>query len=118
MSSINATRASAGAVALAVNANADTYACSWAMQLAQRAEGLDHSPSDARSAAVGCPTGENVAWASGNSSAQLMANWYASATHMANITNTSYRSVGIAFIIRTEVSGAQSIWGVMDFALC
>ena len=118
MSSINATRASAGAAALTANANAEAYACSWAMQLAQRADGLDHSPADARTAAVGCPAGENVAWASGNSSPQLIANWYASPAHMANIRNTSYRSVGIAFVIRTEVSGAQSIWGVMDFALC
>lgn len=118
MSSINATRAGAGSPALSVNAAADAYACTWAMQLAQRADGLGHSPSDARTAAVGCPTGENVAWASGNSSAQLIANWYASPAHMANIKNSSYRSVGIAFIIRTEVSGAQSIWGVMDFALC
>jgi hypothetical protein len=118
MSSINATRSSAGAVALTANANADDFACGWAMQLAQGANGLDHSPADARTAAVGCPTGENVAWSSGNSSAQLMTNWYASPAHMANIKNPSYRSVGIAFIIRTEVSGAQSIWGVTDFALC
>jgi uncharacterized protein YkwD len=67
---------------------------------------------------MGCATGENIAVATGTSASQLISMWYNSAPHLANIVNTIYRSAGIGFVVRTEANGAQTIWGVADFAIC
>jgi hypothetical protein len=77
-----------------------------------------HSPSAARDGAVGCPTGENIAAASGTSPATLIGLWYGSPPHLANIKNTIYASAGLGFVIRTDPGGAQTIYGVTVFALC
>ena len=118
LSSLNATRAAAGVAPLALNAAAQSFACSYALQLAQANNGLVHSPSATRDAAVGCPTGENLALASGTSAAQLISMWYNSPPHMANIKNTMYSSAGLGFVIRTDAAGNQIIFGSTVFALC
>ena len=118
LSALNSTRAAAGVAPLASNAAAQAFACSWALQLATANSGLVHSTSAARDAAVGCPSGENIAYATGASPSQLISLWYASPPHMANIKNPIYGSAGLGFVIRTDASGGQLIFGVTDFAIC
>jgi uncharacterized protein YkwD len=118
LSSLNATRASAGVGQLSTNAAAQAFACAWALQLASNPGTFAHSASAARDAAVGCPTGENIAAATGTSPATLISLWYGSAPHMANIKNPSYRSAGLGFVIRTDPGGGQTIYGATVFALC
>ena len=118
LSALNSTRAAAGVAPLAANAAATAFACSWALQLAMANNGLVHSTSAARDAAVGCPTGENIAYATGASPSGLISLWYASPPHMANIKNSIYGSAGLGFVIRTDASGGQLIFGVTDFAIC
>ena len=72
LSTLNATRGSVGVAALALNAAAQNFACSWALQLASDPTVFAHSTNAARDAAVGCPTGENIAMASGASSSTLI----------------------------------------------
>ena len=91
---------------------------SYALQLASTPGTFAHSSSAARDAAVGCPTGENIAYSSGTAPSTLISMWYASAPHMANIKNSSYHSAALGFVIRTDPSGAQTIYGVTVFALC
>jgi uncharacterized protein YkwD len=118
LSSLNATRAAAGVAPLATNAAAEAFACSWALQLAMANNGLVHSTSAARDAAVGCPSGENIAYATGASPSMLISLWYASPPHMANIKNSIYGSAGLGFVIRTDPAGGQLIFGVTDFSIC
>ena len=118
LSALNSTRAAAGVAPLASNAAAQAFACSWALQLATANSGLVHSTSAARDAAVGCPSGENIAYATGASPSQLISLWYGSPPHMANIKNPIYGSAGLGFVIRTDASGGQLIFGVTDFAIC
>ncbi|MEP7202311.1 MAG: CAP domain-containing protein [Ilumatobacteraceae bacterium] len=118
LSSLNSTRAAAGVGALAPNQGAQDFACAWALQLASAPAAFAHSSNAARDAAVGCPTGENIAYSSGTSPSTLISMWYASAPHMANIKNSSYQSAALGFVIRTDPSGAQAIYGVTVFALC
>jgi uncharacterized protein YkwD len=117
LSSLNATRASAGVAQLAANDAAQNFACSYAMQLAST-NTFAHSPNAARDAAVGCPTGENIAEATGTSPSTLISMWYSSPPHMANIKNSSYQSAGLGYVVRTEAGGGQTIYGVTVFALC
>ncbi len=118
LSSLNATRAAAGVAALALNPAAQAFACSYALQLAQANNGLVHSASTTRDAAVGCPTGENLAAASTTSSSLLISMWYNSAPHMANIKNAMYSSAGLGFVIRTDSAGNQVMYGSTVFTLC
>ena len=118
LSALNSTRAAAGVAPLAANPAATAFACSWALELAVANNGLVHSTSAARDAAVGCPSGENIAYATGASPSGLISLWYASPPHMANIKNPIYGSAGLGFVIRTDASGGQLIFGVTDFALC
>jgi len=118
LASLNSTRAAAGVAPLALNPAAQAFACSYALQLAQANSGLVHSDSATRDAAVGCPTGENIALATGTSSSFLISLWYGSAPHMANIKNAIYRSAGLGFVVRTDASGNQLIFGSTVFALC
>jgi uncharacterized protein YkwD len=118
MSSLNSTRAAAGVAPLATSPAAQAFACSYALQLASNPAVFAHSSSAARDAAVGCPTGENIAAASGASPATLIGLWYGSAPHLANIKNSMYASAGLGFVIRTDPGGGQTIYGVTDFALC
>lgn len=118
LDTFNSTREAIGVAALATNANAQSFACASALQLAQANNGLVHSGSAARAAAIGCSAGENIALAGGSSPSLLISMWYNSAPHLANIQNAIYRSAGVAFVIRTEPNGYQSIWGVADFAVC
>ena len=118
LSALNSTRAAAGVAPLASNAAAQAFACSWALQLATANSGLVHSTSAARDASVGCPSGENIAYATGASPSQLISLWYGSPPHMANIKNPIYGSAGLGFVIRTDASGGQLIFGVTDFAIC
>ena len=118
LSSLNSTRASAGVAPLASNSAAQDFACSWALQLASDPGTFAHSPAPSRDAAVGCPTGENIAYSTGTSPSTLISMWYASAPHMANIKNASYQSAALGFVIRTDPSGGQTIYGVTVFALC
>ncbi|MBK5332495.1 MAG: CAP domain-containing protein [Ilumatobacteraceae bacterium] len=118
LSSLNTTRASVGVGALAVNAGAQNFACSWALQLASNPSVFGHSTNAARDAAVGCPTGENIAEATGTSPSTLISLWYNSPPHMTNVENASYHSAALAFVIRTEADGGQTIYGVTVFALC
>ncbi|MEO6122520.1 MAG: hypothetical protein ABIR32_02345 [Ilumatobacteraceae bacterium] len=113
LSAINAKRSTA----LVANPAAEAFACEWAFQLARIGD-ISHSDSATRDAAVGCPTGENVAYSSGTSIPNLYSMWYASSGHMANITNVRYRSAGTGFVIRTDPNGGQRIFGVNVFALC
>jgi uncharacterized protein YkwD len=118
ISSLNSTRASAGVAPLATSAAAQAFACSYALQLASNPTVFAHSTSAARDAAVGCPTGENIAAATGTSPSTLIGLWYGSAPHMANIKNASYGSAGLGFVVRTDPGGGQTIYGVTVFALC
>jgi uncharacterized protein YkwD len=118
MSALNATRASAGVAALAVNTAAQDFACLWALQLASNPSVFAHSTNAARDGAVGCPTGENIAAATGTSPSTLISLWYNSPPHMANIKNASYQSAGLGFVIRTDANGTQTIYGVTVFDLC
>jgi len=118
LASFNATRAGVGARALTVNAGAERFACAWALRLATAGSGISHSSSADRDAAAGCATGENVAYSTGSSPATLIDLWYGSPTHLANLENASYVGVGIGYVVRTETSGATTIYGVTDLALC
>jgi uncharacterized protein YkwD len=118
LASFNATRAAAGAGPLVTNPGAEAFACSWALQLATAMNGLAHSDSAARNAAAGCPAGENIAYSSGSSPASLISLWYGSAPHLANIVNPTYHGAGIGYVVRTESSGAQTIFGVTVLTLC
>jgi len=102
---------------LVTNPAAEAFACSYALQLAMTGV-LTHSSSAARDAAVGCGTGENIAYASTISVANMYSMWYASSGHMANLKNSSYRSMGSGFIVRTNPNGSQTLWGVNVFAVC
>jgi len=110
---INAKRS----VRLVRNAAAEAWACSWALQLAI-AGGLSHSDAAPRDAAVGCGTGENIAYSTGTSIPNLYSMWYASRPHLANIQNGVYRGAGTGFVIRTDPNGSQRIFGVNVFAVC
>ncbi|HEY4331656.1 MAG TPA: CAP domain-containing protein, partial [Ilumatobacteraceae bacterium] len=118
MSSLNAKRSASGVAPLAVNPQAQAFACAYALQLAKADNGLTHSASATRDAAIGCPTGENIAYASGTSTTTLINLWFGSAPHLANIKDPDYKSAGLGFVIRTEPDGEQTTWGVTDFALC
>jgi len=118
LSSLNASRASVGAAALATNTAAQNFACSWALQLASDPTVFAHSTNAARDAAVGCPTGENIASASGASSSTLITLWLNSAAHLTNLQNSIYHSAGLGFVVRTEANGAQTTYGVTVFATC
>lgn len=118
LSSLNATRAAIGVAPLALNPGAQAFACAYALQLAQANSGLVHSNSESRDAAVGCPTGENLAAASGTSPSVLISMWYNSAPHMANVKNAIYRGAGLGFVVRTDSSGNQVMYGSTVFALC
>lgn len=118
LSSLNATRAAFGVAPLALNPGAQAFACAYALQLAQANSGLVHSNSASRDAAVGCPTGENLAAASGTSPSVLISMWYNSAPHMANVKNAIYRGAGLGFVVRTDSSGNQVMYGSTVFALC
>ncbi len=118
LSSLNATRAAAAVAPLAVNAAAQAFACSYALQLATANNGLVHSDSATRDVATGCPTGENLALSSGTSSASLISLWYGSPPHMANIKNAMYQTAGLGFVVRTDATGNQVIFGSTVFALC
>ncbi|MEP7111902.1 MAG: hypothetical protein ABI862_01430 [Ilumatobacteraceae bacterium] len=118
LSSLNATRAASGVTQIASNGAAQAFACSWALELASANNGISHSASPSRDSAVGCPTGENVAWATGTSPSNLISMWYASPPHMANIKNAMYGSAGLGFVVRTDAGGGQSIYGATVFAIC
>ncbi len=115
LSIINSRRSSSAP--LVVNPAAQAWACSWALQMAMTAS-MSHSNDAARSNAVGCSTGENVGYSSNTSISNMFSMWFASPAHDANIKNSSYRSVGIGFVIRTEINGSKRIFGVTDFTVC
>ena len=100
------------------NAAAQDFACSYALQLASAPGTFAHSNSAARDAAVGCPTGENIAYASGTAPSTLISMWYASAPHMANIKNSSYGSAAPRVRRTHRPLRRQTIYGVTVFALC
>jgi uncharacterized protein YkwD len=118
LSSLNATRAAIGVGPLALNTAAQNFACSWALQLASNPSVFAHSTSAARDAAVGCPTGENIAEATGTSPSLLISLWYNSPPHMANVQSANYHSAALGFVIRTEANGGQTTYGVTVFGLC
>lgn len=115
---INAERARYGVSQLSVNPAAEGFACAWALQLAQVGSGLTHSDTATRDAAVGCPTGENIAFASGTSTSSLMDLWFASAPHHTNIVYSLYSSVGLGYVTRYDPVNGTRTYGVTDFALC
>jgi uncharacterized protein YkwD len=118
LSTLNATRAAAGVGQLNTNTAAQSFACSYAMQLASAPGTSAHSDTAARDSAVGCPTGENLGYISGTSPASLIAAWYASPPHMSNVKNPIYQSAGLGFVVRTDTSGSQVLYGVTVFTLC
>lgn len=118
LAALNSTRASVGVASLASNTAAQNFACSWALQLASNPSLFAHSTNAARDSAVGCPTGENIAEATGTSTSTLISVWYNSPPHMANIENAMYHSAALGFVIRTDANGVQTIYGVTVFALC
>lgn len=121
---LNNRRAQSGVKALATTAGEQAFSCSWALHMAQGyiastpASALVHSAAGYRDAAVGCATGENIAFASGSDPAQLYDLWFHSAPHLANIVDAHYASAATSFVVRTDATGAQTIWGVTDFAHC
>lgn len=102
---------------LVANAAADAFACEWALKLAASGA-ISHSDVTARTNATGCPAAENVAYAGSTSVDNMYEMWFNSPGHLANIENTLYRSVGIAFVVRTDPNGVTRMFGVTDFALC
>lgn len=116
---LNVQRSSVGAPALTSRADAEDYACAYALHLAQAGtSSLVHSGQAARDAALGCTTGENIAEATGTSTQYVLDTWFASAPHLANIKDSIWRTVGIAFVTRIEPGGAMTTFGVTDFASC
>jgi len=118
LSMLNSVRANAGVAPLALNPNAQSFACAYALQLAMAHSSLVHSDSATRDAAIGCPSGENIAYSTGTSWTDLMQLWYNSPSHMANIKNSMYKSGGLGFVIRTDTAGGQTIYGAQEFAVC
>ena len=95
------------------------YACAYALHLAEVGTGsLIHSNEAARDAALGCASGDIIAYSSGTSIQLILDAWFASAPHMANIKNSMWRTVGIAFVTRTQPNGDIVTFGVTDFAIC
>jgi uncharacterized protein YkwD len=115
---INAERRRVGVPQLGVNPAGEAFACAWALHLAQLGAGISHSDSPTRDAAVGCPTGENVAFSTGTSTTRLMDLWFASPPHYANIIFRTYLSAGIGYVTRTDATGATRTYGSTTFALC
>lgn len=118
---INAERRRARVVELVVNPPAQATACAWALYLAQLAGGLSHSAAAPRNAAVGCPTGENVAFSTAPPSIavpQLMDLWMASPPHHANIVSPFYKGIGLGYVTRTDATGATRTYGSTTFAVC
>jgi len=118
---INAERRRVHLPGLVVNPAAQATACEWALHLAQLAGGLSHSDRGPRDAAVGCPTGENVAFSTAPPSIavpQLMDLWMASPPHHANIVYPGYVGVGLGYVTRTDASGATRTYGSTTFAVC
>jgi uncharacterized protein YkwD len=121
---LNAKRAASGVGALGVSPGAEGYACAWALHLAQvynpssPGSALVHSSDTARDSAAGCGAGENIAFISGTNPVDLFNLWFHSAPHLANILDAEYRNVGIGIVMRTELNGSQTIWGVTDLTLC
>ncbi len=118
---INAERRQARVGELVVNPAAQATACAWALHLAQLAGGLSHSAAAPRNAAVGCPTGENVAFSTAPPSIavpQLMDLWMASPPHHANIVSPFYKGIGIGYVTPTDATAASRTSGPTTFAVC
>jgi uncharacterized protein YkwD len=47
-----------------------------------------------------------------------MSLWLNSPAHLANLQNSIYHSAGLGYVVRTDASGAQTIYGVTVFATC
>ena len=117
LSSLNAVRAAVGVAQLNSNAAAQSFACSYALQLAKSSSAV-HSDTGTRDAVVGCPTGENVGYVSGTLPSALISAWNASGPHLSNVKNPIYTSAGLGFVVRSDGSGGQVIYGVTVFTLC
>ena len=115
---VNAERMRVGVAQLAVNPAAQAFACLWALHLAQIGGALSHSDSPTRAAAVGCSTGENVAYASGTSTALLMDLWFRSAPHYANIIYPTYVGIGLGYVTRYDPVNGTITYGSTVFSLC
>ena len=116
---LNAKRSAVGAAPITARTEVQAYACAYALHLAEVGTGsLIHSNEAARDAALGCASGEIIAYSSGTSIQLILDAWFASAPHVANIKNSMWRTVGIAFVTRTQPNGDIVTFGVTDFAIC
>jgi uncharacterized protein YkwD len=130
---INNRRAQAGVAPLVRNVLAETFACQWAIKMAQDfstkgTAALAHSlPADrnnwiyspaAQAPPTQCGVGENVAFSTGTDPALLFDLWFKSPPHLANILDADYKMAGNAFVVRTESDGQVTIWGVTEFGIC
>ena len=107
VSAVNARRARAGDAPLAIDANLDATAQSWAQELA-RSGVLRHSAS----VGAGRPytvAGENVGM--GTSVDQISSAFEHSAPHLANIVDRRYTVIGIG--VATDSRGR--VWVVQQF---
>ncbi|MGE3449763.1 MAG: CAP domain-containing protein [Microbacteriaceae bacterium] len=96
LSRLNSVRAANGAAAVADDAAALAFACSWSAQMAASGN-FAHSPGSSRTDAVGgCGNGENIA--AGSLSYDLFDLWVNSAPHFANMVNGSYTHAAIGFV--------------------
>jgi uncharacterized protein YkwD len=100
LAGLNSVRAANAVAAVADDAAAVAFACSWSAQMAASGA-FGHSSNAARTAAVGaCGTGENVAM--GSPSHDLFDLWVNSAPHYANMLNRSYTHAGIGYVTAAD----------------
>ena len=115
---INAARIADGKQPLIHNANAEEFACYWALQLAQLGGTLVHSNDIFRNAFIGCGSGENIGWNTGTDTSVVIDRWFDSPPHLANMLYAPYIGMGTGFVVRTNADGTKRTFGVTEFALC
>jgi uncharacterized protein YkwD len=100
LAGLNSLRAANGAAAVADDAAALAFACSWSAQMAASGT-FGHSTGSARTNAVaGCGNGENVA--AGPLSYDLFDLWVNSPGPHANMLNRSYTHAGIGYVTAAD----------------
>jgi len=93
---LNALRAAHGVGALVDDPAALDFACTWSAQMTTT--NFKHSTQSQRAGAVGCPSGENIAYASVPT--DLFDMWVASPGHFENMVSPSYTRAAIGYVTK------------------
>lgn len=91
---LNAVRSARGVAAVTDDPAALAFACAWSAQMTTA--NFKHSTQSQRSAAVGCPSGENIAYASVPT--DLFDMWVASPPHYENMLSAAYTRAAIGYV--------------------